>query len=135
MRKVALRHSNTIIIPLTFDSQASNQTIFEPSSYSQKRLIRELESGRLLNGYGFQHKKFGFNEWDFSLSTDTLDNTKIAFIETWLDAKHKYIAESEDGTNYDNYIEVLTPGYDKSSFEDLIELPELSLTVVTREKV
>lgn len=135
MRRIALRHSNTAVSPLAYDDLASNQTIFEPSGYSQKRLIRELESGRLLNGYGFQHKLFRFREWDFVLSNDTLDGTKISFIETWLDAKHKYISESYDGTNFGDYVEVLTPGYDKSSFEDLYDLPELSFTVVTRSKV
>lgn len=130
MGKIALRYSDVVLSSLEYNTNADNQTVFNPVWVSNPIPTTNGVKGRLLNGRGYSHIFYSFNRIEIVISADEIDNVAFEFLKQFWTSPLKYISiENSNGTNT-NYIEVFTEHGDMpiEYIDELIDLPEIKLS-------
>jgi len=126
--RIALRISDTELEGVAYDDLATNQYRFDCVEFPRPIVSNERDVGKTLSGRAYSHLLSRSKIYNPVISTNELDEMKLAFLESYWDANKKYIA-LYDGTSWGNYIEVITESGDfpLSFIDDLEDLPEVSL--------
>lgn len=130
MSWIAIRKSSTALSPLTFDSEATGQKIYNNLAPRKTYINRVVEEGILLNGRQYQHTLYRHREWDLVISADEIDQTDIDFLNDFNNSLFRYIS-IYNGSSWSDYIEVISDGdrLQVEYIEGLEDLPEVTLNL------